>query len=221
MDDAERKALNNAKAREYRANNREKCRERSRKWYAANKAKGNACSVAWQKKNAKKYRQYRLDRYQKNRDRLLADFAKWRKENPKKMKAAHDSWRSRNKDRCVETSRKWYEANKDKSNRSSKAWREANPEAKRAHYHTRRSRTKNAEGSYIGADLKAIFAAQKGKCAYCRCIIVAGYDIDHIVPLSRGGTNWPRNIQLTCESCNQKKHASDPVDFARKLGRLI
>jgi 5-methylcytosine-specific restriction endonuclease McrA len=48
-----------------------------------------------------------------------------------------------------------------------------------------------------------------------------GYQIDHIVPLSKGGSNWPRNIQLTCRFCNHSKRAHDPVDFSRKLGALL
>lgn len=33
-------------------------------------------------------------------------------------------------------------------------------------------------------------------------------EIDHIVPVSRGGTNDPHNLQILCHKCNQLKRAS-------------
>jgi 5-methylcytosine-specific restriction endonuclease McrA len=49
----------------------------------------------------------------------------------------------------------------------------------------------------------------------------ANYDIDHIKPLSKGGTNHPKNLQLTCPSCNGSKKDKDPLLYARLTGRLL
>jgi 5-methylcytosine-specific restriction endonuclease McrA len=42
-----------------------------------------------------------------------------------------------------------------------------------------------------------------GKCA--RCGSRERLEYDHIVPISRGGSNTARNIELLCESCNRAK----------------
>jgi len=42
-----------------------------------------------------------------------------------------------------------------------------------------------------------------GKCA--RCGSRERLEYDHIVPISRGGSNTARNIELLCESCNRTK----------------
>lgn len=42
-----------------------------------------------------------------------------------------------------------------------------------------------------------------GKCA--RCGDRVRMEFDHIVPVSKGGSNTPRNIELLCESCNRSK----------------
>jgi 5-methylcytosine-specific restriction endonuclease McrA len=62
---------------------------------------------------------------------------------------------------------------------------------------------------------------QKYKCAYCAKKLGTAYDVDHIVPLSKGGSNWPANLQLTCGTCNNRKHAKDALAFARELGKLL
>ncbi len=45
-----------------------------------------------------------------------------------------------------------------------------------------------------------------GKCA--RCGSRERLEYDHIVPISRGGSNTARNIELLCEACNRSKGAN-------------
>ena len=41
------------------------------------------------------------------------------------------------------------------------------------------------------------------KCIFCKT--TKNLTIDHIIPLSRGGTNALKNIQILCKTCNEKK----------------
>lgn len=45
-----------------------------------------------------------------------------------------------------------------------------------------------------------------GKCA--RCGSRENLEYDHIVPISKGGSNTARNIELLCEKCNRSKGAN-------------
>jgi 5-methylcytosine-specific restriction endonuclease McrA len=65
--------------------------------------------------------------------------------------------------------------------------------------------------------LAALFEQQAGLCVYCERVLGRGYCADHIMPLALGGSNWITNIQLLCRSCNSKKWATDPAEFARRL----
>jgi 5-methylcytosine-specific restriction endonuclease McrA len=101
-----------------------------------------------------------------------------------------------------------------------RAWKAQNRERVRALHHNRKARKRGNGGAHTGDDIKNIFKAQKGKCAYCKSGL-SSYHVDHIIPISRGGTNGRRNIQILCQPCNLRKSAKDPIDFARMQGMLL
>ena len=37
--------------------------------------------------------------------------------------------------------------------------------------------------------------------------------IDHVIPLTKGGTHWPANLRPICKSCNSKKRDNWPYDI--------
>jgi 5-methylcytosine-specific restriction endonuclease McrA len=104
-------------------------------------------------------------------------------------------------------------------------WRRRNPGRfglkEKVYVENRRARKLAGGGSFTQADILAILTSQKGRCAYCKVDIRRRYHMDHIIALSRGGSSWPRNIQLLCRPCNQRKHAKDPIRFAREIGLLV
>jgi 5-methylcytosine-specific restriction endonuclease McrA len=64
---------------------------------------------------------------------------------------------------------------------------------------------KEAEGTFTAADIAAIYAKQGGCCRWCSVPLNRRYHIDHIIPLSRWGTNWPANLVCACARCNLSK----------------
>jgi len=53
-------------------------------------------------------------------------------------------------------------------------------------------------------------------CMYCLCVATT---VDHVLPLSQGGTNDVRNLVACCRKCNRLK-GSGPVDgplIARRI----
>ncbi|PXX72585.1 MULTISPECIES: HNH endonuclease [unclassified Pseudomonas] len=66
--------------------------------------------------------------------------------------------------------------------------------------------------NYWPAWLKeALFYRENGRCAKCSTNLTGVFDpsqkfqIDHIIPISNGGTTDPTNLQILCEKCNKEK----------------
>lgn len=58
--------------------------------------------------------------------------------------------------------------------------------------------------------VKSVFSRDRGNCSHCGANLAIELkedeNIDHIVPLSKGGTNDLSNLQLLCKLCNQQKY---------------
>lgn len=94
-----------------------------------------------------------------------------------------------------------------------------NPEQYAERYRNRRARVNNNGGSHTAGDIRKILEDQSYLCPYCDADLTAGYHIDHVMPLSLGGSNWPSNLQCTCPPCNLRKASKHPDDFAKEMGR--
>lgn len=77
--------------------------------------------------------------------------------------------------------------------------------------HVRRERAKVREAK------KSRWWQQKtarGLCHYCqRTFAFKELTLDHIVPLSRGGTTSPGNVVPACRACNKGKGVDTPLDM--------
>ena len=53
-------------------------------------------------------------------------------------------------------------------------------------------------------------------CPYCGCDISKEFSIDHIEPVTNGGTDEPDNLAPCCRSCNSKKNNMPLILFLRR-----
>ena len=82
------------------------------------------------------------------------------------------------------------------------------------------ARRKGADGEYGLRDIKEMYVKQRGLCVYCDEPLDE-FHIDHRVAISRGGSNWPGNLQLTCVFCNLSKRDGDRPITIKKGGAII
>lgn len=94
-----------------------------------------------------------------------------------------------------------------------------NPEIRRRASRVRRAHKRTAKGRHCSKDIVALFVKQEGACAGLTCkVSLAAYHVDHKTPISRGGSNWPKNLQLLCAFCNISKGAKTQREWYRCLG---
>lgn len=150
----------------------------------------------------------------------------WRQKNLPHLKKYQAVWRSKNQAAIVEKRKKYHAENASLIVSRVNKWRKANPEKFKELAVTtknrRRALKQGCGGEHTAADRRDILNAQKGRCAYCRKRM-RKHEIewDHIVALARGGSNDRRNIQALCSTCNRRKGAKHPVDFAQTMGMLL
>lgn len=177
----------------WNANNQERASIKKAAWRAANPEKARAIQARWYSANREKARAAYAERYARNHEKELARCAAYRAANPEKVRAA------------------------------AAASKAANPEGARTRVRNRRALERAADGYHKTSDVERILAQQKYRCANptCRKSVRHKRHVDHIVPLSKGGSNWPRNLQILCPTCNIRKNNKCPIKFAREQGMLL
>lgn len=90
-----------------------------------------------------------------------------------------------------------------------------------ANNNRRRARKVAAGGTFTAAQVDALYAAQRGRCACCGAKLNGVFHRDHRTALANGGTNDISNIELLCGPCNLSKGAKDEIAWAAENGRLL
>jgi 5-methylcytosine-specific restriction endonuclease McrA len=68
---------------------------------------------------------------------------------------------------------------------------------------------------------KRIVAARGGwKCAICGMVLPATYEVDHVIPLQKGGDDDIANCQALCRSCHGNKTQEEEAERIRTIWNL-
>lgn len=145
----------------------------------------------------------------KNPEKKRRNAKKWRDNNKEKHRECCKRWVENNSERIKENSRRWASENKDRRREQVRKWRKENPEKNNQNTRRRHAREKGALGSHTAQEWEEKKADYGGLCAYCGK--PGKMTEDHVVPLSRGGSDYIENILPACLSCNSAKNDT-PVD---------
>lgn len=165
------------------------------------------CSKAklliWQKNNPDKVKKLDRARHQRDREKRNAKQREYAKNNVELATKRKSKWAQENREKALQIQKKWNERNRHKIN---------------AYAANRRCLTRGA-GKHTGDDIKKIYAQQGGLCKTCGAVL-GKWHVDHIVPISAGGSNEAYNLQLLCKSCNLRKSNKSLEEFLEILRGL-
>lgn len=132
----------------------------------------------------------------------------WRQANPDKMAGYKRADRARNPERSSRNRRRWYETSRDSLIAYQKEYQKAHRAERAAIRAARRS-----------AGEVLLVLEREVRRIKASCCVACGsrdrIDIDHVVPLSRGGRHAIGNLQPMCRSCNSSKSSKLMIEWKR------
>jgi len=166
--------------------------------------------------------QKRRLRYAREQEQAKEYSRQWYRDNSEQHFKVHREWVTNNRNKYLKYQREYYQSHKEHNKTGRKKyqrqWRKKNPEKLQAQYRRRRARELGARGSHTADDIQRQYCYQKGKCWWCGCAVGNDFHIDHLVPLSRGGSDAPENLVISCPTCNLSKGNKMPHEW---IGRLF
>jgi len=184
------------------ATNGDTIRAASKRYRDRHKEEIKIKAAEWRSNNKEHVKEYNLEYQKSNPDLVSASCRNWRVNNIDVVHAGQKAYR---------------DANKEKTSARNREWSNSNPQKNRERYHRRRALKLGAVGSFSSDSIDRMYIFQEARCACCGVELCGKYAIDHVYPLSKGGTNDVMNLQLLCKSCNCIKGAKDPEAFIKYL----
>ena len=141
-------------------------------------------------------------RYREKRAAILERNRLWRESNPGYMRANYLA----NRDERLRRGRERWAANPVESSARLKRYKQRNPERISALWAKRDALKRGAAFSEL-VRRDVVFELGAGLCGICGLAIDGLFEVDHIVPLSRGGDHSYANTQPSHPRCNNSKGA--------------
>lgn len=135
-----------------------------------------------------------------------------------KIRESKQKYRDKTRARTSKRQSDWYKKNRDHCASLASEWRKNNADRVREYARISAHSRRVAGGSRIDADkwrMRLDFYG--GKCIYCSS--QDNIEIEHRIPISRGGSNLAANLVPACRSCNRKKSDKTEFEFKELLSK--
>lgn len=143
---------------------------------------------------------------EKSRAARLLGKKRYRQKHPDRVRKQWTDWSAKNREHVARKSREWVAKNRDKRKATSIA-----------HSGKRRATIRLSpapENKLITSFCEQVKVARSIRCRWCRKPVPKNQrEIDHIIPLAKGGAHTLSNLCCACSKCNRRKSAKMPEEF--------
>lgn len=216
-----------------------RCKDCFRKYASKNRAHINKTKKEWRRENRDKVNEHKRNYYKLNSDKIKKQTDQSRKRHPETSRRTAARWRKNNPEKNREVQKKSHNLHKEDRNLRSEIYRNNNQDKmaflRHRHYrenvdyyiekaHHRNSLKLSTQTEEI--NFKEICERDFWICGICHFLVDKNIkknhplmkSMDHIIPLSKGGTHTMGNIQLTHFICNLK--ANDAIKDSKLTWKI-
>lgn len=171
----------------------------------------------WREKHPERFKESQQRYKENNPGASTAASRRYYARNAESEKARSMEWREANCEESRRHRRESYYRHRDKNIAAMKEWAKKNAEKNRNYQHVRRTRKQN-NGIFIisNKDLRKLI---RGACVECGS--KDRIEIDHIIPISRGGTHGIGNLQTLCHDCNRNKRNRLTIEWHKYKNLML
>lgn len=195
------------------------CKLCKKEYYSKNRDKIRSQQSAYQKSNPRtRTRNYDKEYYEANKESRLEYQKEYNAKNKESRREYNLRYKSENRD-SIKKYRSNYNLQPENAERIKKLnqqWQQSNKDKNSASVRNYLARKVGATGLHTSKDISSL----KSKQTVCICGQSFGdlpHTVEHIVPLSRGGSNDISNLMLMCKSCNSQKGNKLPSEYVEYL----
>jgi len=152
--------------------------------------------------------------YHKNPERMKERRREWYQDNIERERAKAKDRYWADPEASREKNKKWKSENSEKVKAYQREYVRSNLDAFRCYNQNRRARLEGNGGSHTAEQWQLLCESFGNVCLCCK--EEKPLTVDHVVPISKGGTNDIWNLQPLCRGCNSSR-GTQIIDYRQEI----
>lgn len=185
-------------------------------YYHQNAERLQEQNALWRSTHVEQVRQTQKTYHQEHKDEIAKKQQEYLQHHVEERSEYNHQYHITHYDIILRNHRLYYLRHKEEDDAKHSLYQKEHPEISQVGHEQYRARLFNSEGSFTVDEFRQKCLEYNNSCAYCKqeC---ESLTVDHVIPLSKGGSNYISNIVPACLSCNSKKRDLSVDEFLLRL----